>query len=827
MHPPTLLIPHDRRAGRIAAIAVLAAVLLTIGFLPPTSQAAERPATPTGPGPALRLAEPPGALGTAFAAAGAEYSVPPALLEAIAWVENHWESRGGTPNDYNQYGVMGLSLPPGGDSLARAAALLGVDPAVLQKDETANIRGAAALLRDLARNEPAATPTNLAGWYEVVARYTGFTDPLVARSYAFSVFTVLKEGVNARTSRGEAVNLPAAGNLELPDRVDPLTSAPDTDDYPPAHWVPAAGGNFQYGRDYGPLNFIVIHDTEGTYQSAINWFQNPSSGVSAHFVIRSWDGDITQMVHNADTAYHAGNWDYNVRAIGVEHEGYMNQTGWYTTAMYNASAALVRTMADRFGILKDHAHIIGHYQVPNQRNPPHTDPGPNWDWASYLALVRRDWTVAARVRNSDSGFAATPAVMDRDHGWSAYPGGWNGGTAYRALSVTGGPTNLATWSATLPGVGLYDIYAFIPWVDNGRAETSSARYTIATTNGPATVVLNQKAITDSGIRQGNLAPQGEWAHLGRFNSPAAASVSLSNSTNDTNLNVWFDTIMWIPAGTLTPPTAVPTSTPRPPPTVTPVPTLTHMPVPDTATPVPTATDTPLPPTATWTPGPCGMRFTDLPDTDWAYPYVSDLFCTGVISGYSDGTFRGAASATRGQLAKMITLGMNWYIPYPQVPTFTDVPVGSPFFYYVETAYAYGVISGYDDHTFRPYNTITRAQLSKMIVLAKGWTPLTPPVPSFSDVPSTHWAYGFIEAIHAQNVVSGYADGTFHPGNDATRSQLSKMLSTAFHLPNGLGGTATPVADATGTVTATAVTATTTATAVAETSTATATPLTRR
>ena len=72
----------------------------------------------------------------------------------------------------------------------------------------------------------------------------------------------------------------------------------------------------------------------------------------------------------------------------------------------------------------------------------------------------------------------------------------------------------------------------------------------------------------------------------------------------------------------------------------------------------------------------------------------------------------------------------------------------------------------------------------------------------------------IEAIHAQNVVSGYADGTFHPGNDATRSQLSKMLSTAFHLPNGLGGTATPVADATGTVTATAVTAT-------------ATPLTRR
>ena len=232
----------------------------------------------------LDNAAPPGPLGTAFAAAGAQYSVRPRSWKPSPGA-SHWESRDGAPNDYNQYGVMGLSLPPGGDSLTRAAALLGVDAAVLQKDEPANIRGAAALLRDLARGEPAATPANLAGWYAVVARYSGFTDPLVARSYAFSVFTVLKEGVKARTSQGEAVNLPATGDLELPDRVDPLTSAPDTDDYPPAHWVPAAGGNFQYGRDYGPLNFIVIHDTEGTYQSAINWFQNPSSGVSAHFVI--------------------------------------------------------------------------------------------------------------------------------------------------------------------------------------------------------------------------------------------------------------------------------------------------------------------------------------------------------------------------------------------------------------------------------------------------------------------------------------------------------------------------------------------------------------
>ena len=67
---------------------------------------------------------------------------------------------------------------------------------------------------------------------------------------------------------------------------------------------------------------------------------------------------------------------YNLSAIGIEHEGYASQQGWYTEAMYNASADLVRTMADRYGMLKDHAHIIGHYQVPGQVRPPTPTPAP-------------------------------------------------------------------------------------------------------------------------------------------------------------------------------------------------------------------------------------------------------------------------------------------------------------------------------------------------------------------------------------------------------------------------------------------------------------------
>ncbi|HMA34469.1 MAG TPA: S-layer homology domain-containing protein, partial [Chloroflexia bacterium] len=562
--------------------------------------------------------------------------------------------------------------------------------------------------------------------------------------------------------------------------------------------------------------FIIIHDTEGSYQSAISWFQNASSGVSAHYVIRSSDGDITQMVHNADTAYHAGNWDYNVRAIGVEHEGYMNQQGWYTPALYAASAALVRTMADRFSIHKDHAHIIGHYQVPNQIQPPHVDPGPNWDWAGYLALVRNDAAVVARVRNIDGGFDASPGIIDAAHGWSIYNGGWNGGQAYRALSTTGAATNMATWTATLPAAGLYDVYAYIPWVDNGRAETSSARYTLNTPGGAVTVTLDQKALTDAGVLQGNLAPEGEWAHLGRFNLSTSSAVALSNATGDSALNVWFDTLMWIPAGAVPSPTPPPTNTALPTHTPTRVPTATPS---STATPVPTD-----PPTATWTPGPCGMSFSDLPDTNWAYPYVSYLYCSGIISGYGDGTFRGGAGANRGQLTKMLALGMGWAIPTPEVPSFVDVPLTSPYFYYVEDAYAHGAVSGYADGTFRPYAGITRAQLSKMIVSAKGWPLQTPDPPSFVDVPPTYWAFSFIETAHAQGIVGGYADGTFRPGNPTTRAQLAKMLSTALQSPNPTTPTATvaPSPSATDTTGPATSTSTSTSTPVTTTVTVTAT-----
>ncbi|WP_324784987.1 N-acetylmuramoyl-L-alanine amidase [Streptomyces sp. H51] len=163
-------------------------------------------------------------------------------------------------------------------------------------------------------------------------------------------------------------------------------AAPQAVDYPPAEWQPASTSNYTVSNrpaDH-PLDYVVIHVTQTTYADALAIFQNPDKKVSAHYVVRSADGQVAQCVREADIAWHAGNWDYNTRSIGIEHEGWVDQPAWFTDALYERSAALTAAICTKYGIPKDRAHIIGHYEVPGTD---HTDPGPNWDWTRYIRLV--------------------------------------------------------------------------------------------------------------------------------------------------------------------------------------------------------------------------------------------------------------------------------------------------------------------------------------------------------------------------------------------------------------------------------------------------------
>ncbi|MEV5602597.1 peptidoglycan recognition family protein [Streptomyces sp. NPDC052299] len=186
-----------------------------------------------------------------------------------------------------------------------------------------------------------------------------------------------------RILQGAAV---AAAGVLLPASVRATAATTGATDYPVAHWVPASASNYTASSRPSayPVQYVIIHVTQETFSETVSIFQNPAKQVSAHYVVRSGDGYVNQMVREKDVAWHAGNWDYNTRSIGIEHEGWVDQPAYFTDSMYEQSALLTANICDRYNIPKDRAHILGHAEVPGTD---HTDPGPHWDWVRYIRLV--------------------------------------------------------------------------------------------------------------------------------------------------------------------------------------------------------------------------------------------------------------------------------------------------------------------------------------------------------------------------------------------------------------------------------------------------------
>ncbi|MEM6802995.1 MAG: CUB domain-containing protein, partial [Bacteroidota bacterium] len=205
--------------------------------------------------------------------------------------------------------------------------------------------------------------------------------------------TVSSQGI--RSLDGQEFTVPGV-------RAANCTQSKSKADYKPAVWNPAHKNN--YGSRGGEeIEFVTIHTIQGSYASAIAWFRNRNARVSAHYIIRASDGQVTQMVCESDKAYHVRT--DNATAIGIEHEGYIEDgAAWYTNAMYESSARLVRDISKRRKIntlqtyggpptngtsvlgnkcwkIKGHQHFRGNT---------HIDPGPFWDWDRYYRLINTD-----------------------------------------------------------------------------------------------------------------------------------------------------------------------------------------------------------------------------------------------------------------------------------------------------------------------------------------------------------------------------------------------------------------------------------------------------
>ncbi len=398
-----------------------------------------------------------------FKAAYAKYPrIPAGTLEALAYAQTRWHHVQPTEKEQKMehahmpqgWGVMGLYEGDGfSRQVSEGAALLGTTVEQVKRNPGVNIMAAAALLdRELSRSgvmrAAAAGDDAIAG---ALQRYAGFggdgkqvsnVENYARASFAYDVLLSLDRGVNdngikvpMREVQWErSFDAPTLQKLNAPmvrldvqkDRVeaggytvDPISeqlvrssggnagmagkAAPATDvsiqsaDYGPAIWAPSPNYSSRNGT---AVREVVIHTCQGGYSGCVSWLRNTAANASAHYVVRSSDGQISQLVREANKAWHARS--HNPYSIGIEHEGFVNNPSWYTNAMYNASAGIVRNACARYaGVtcstaykgastsyggpkIGDQVDIKGHQHLTDNT---HTDPGIHWNWSKYYGLL--------------------------------------------------------------------------------------------------------------------------------------------------------------------------------------------------------------------------------------------------------------------------------------------------------------------------------------------------------------------------------------------------------------------------------------------------------
>jgi uncharacterized protein (DUF1800 family) len=173
-------------------------------------------------------------------------------------------------------------------------------------------------------------------------------------------------------------------------------------------------------------------------------------------------------------------------------------------------------------------------------------------------------------------------------------------------------------------------------------------------------------------------------------------------------------------------------------------------------------------------------FTDVAPTAWYGPALDWAKAEGIITAYANGTFRPKSTVKRSQ-----TVTMLWQAagrPGGSPPHgFSDVSASAPYGPALNWAKAERVVTAYAGNTFRPRNTVTRAEVVMMLWHADG-DPGGAPPHGFSDVPSTASYRLGLNWAKARGLVTTYPGNKFKPTKEVIRAQLASMLYLLHYTP---------------------------------------------
>ncbi|MFG2225837.1 N-acetylmuramoyl-L-alanine amidase [Streptomyces sp. NPDC048644] len=471
-----------------------------------------------------------------FAAAAAEFKVPLAVLLGVAHEESGWQQHSGYSNT-GGWGLMNLTdvtpkMVAGGSAgaagrsdigsftdhpemhtLRTAAKLTGVPADRLRKDRKDNIRGGAALLAAYQKQLTGGTSDDPSQWTAAVAKYSRLTDKKAATSYVDKVYATITSGARQKSAHSPSVKMqaePAAkpvagqlGKLKLKDTPSPQAECPPE---MTCRFIPAAASNGQVSdRPANGIKItqIVLHTTEGSYENAIKTFQT-AGGASSQYVMKSSDGSVTQMVPNKDVAFGDGNYDSNLHSIQIEHEGFSaHGADWYTPAVYEQTATLVKYLAARYNVPLDRQHILGHDNVAGPSTDTvsgmHWDPGNGWDWTRFMQVLGAPIDDGARgVGPIGTAVTITPGFEENQQTHTVCPDDDPSGAVKSCGPVTAPSSALFVRSAPRDDAPLL----LDPVVHGGEDETSG---TDRVSDWSTTVQAGQKFVVAD--------RQGDWTAI--------------------------------------------------------------------------------------------------------------------------------------------------------------------------------------------------------------------------------------------------------------------------------------------------------------------------
>ncbi|HEU4388192.1 MAG TPA: S-layer homology domain-containing protein [Blastocatellia bacterium] len=166
----------------------------------------------------------------------------------------------------------------------------------------------------------------------------------------------------------------------------------------------------------------------------------------------------------------------------------------------------------------------------------------------------------------------------------------------------------------------------------------------------------------------------------------------------------------------------------------------------------------------------GITFFDVPATHPFYTFIGKLNARGVTAGCGTGCntsgipcFCPDSTVTRAQMSIFVLRGMGVTPPTPTQQTFTDVPTSHFAYTFIEEINRRGIITGCGPTTFCPDALVSRADMAVFIERALGvFSPPTPQFQRFSDVPPSHSAYAFIDDFFLRGITAGCGNGCNPP-----------------------------------------------------------------